>query len=85
MFQTVTTERSIQCEVLLHGALCDCTGCAPVKPTLSVSGEAAGQLEASHVLCLKEPLSQQPALLPIVYLHKMVSLKLMEGTGFKLS
>ena len=47
------------------------------------SCRTAGSL--SHVLCLKEPLSQQPALLPIVYPHKMVSLKLMEDTDFKLS
>lgn len=47
-----------------------------------------GKLQDSwktHVLCLKEPLSQQPELLPIMYLHKMVSLKLTECTDFKLS
>lgn len=47
------------------------------------SCKTAGRL--FHVLCLKEPLSQQPELLPIMYLHKMVSLKLTECTDFKLS
>lgn len=69
-----------------------CTGplwlhwlCTHEANSFCVRGSCRTAGSLFHALCLKEPLSQQPALLPIVYPHKMVSLKLMKCTDFRLS
>lgn len=86
MFTAFLTERVKSNVRPLEWALCDCAGCAPMKPTL-LCQEAARQLEDSFMCCVWSwtPLTAQPELLPIMYLHKMVSLKLTECTDFKLS